>query len=143
MEEKAIEALADEAGIARSYKDVNNREVIISTKARAETLKLMGYALDGSDASQIEERKVRLCQNMLESVSVLNDKDFPFIYIRTRADIRENAVITWTFELENGERITRAEPIEEIEIARFYEVRALLFQETLLCLTAITISAVW
>ena len=129
MEEKAIEALADEAGIARSYKDVNNREVVISSKARAETLKLMGYAVDDSDAVMIQERKIRLCQNMLESVLILNDKDFPFIYIRTRADIRENAVITWTFELENGERITRAEPLEEIEIARFFEVSGIEYDE--------------
>lgn len=114
----------DEAGIAESYRDVTNNEVVIPEESRIDALRLMGYPVD--DAAALEElrlkRERKLCADMLESVTVLNDSDFQCLYVRTPADMRDSAMITWTFELENGERRTEAVPLEEIEIASYFEL---------------------
>ncbi len=122
-----IQKLADEAQIGTSYIDVTGKEVVISPRCREDTLRLMGWPLDDEHAVKElkQRREQKQCDEMLEAVTVLNDDDFPFIYIKTRADIRETAAITTTLELEDGTRITEARPLEEIEIASYFFIEDL------------------
>ena len=122
-----IQKLADEAQIGTSYIDVTGKEVVISPECREDTLRLMGWPLDDEHAvAELKKRREqKQCDDMLEAVTVLNDDDFPFIYIKTRADIRETAVITTMLELEDGARISEARPLEEIEIASYFFIEGL------------------
>ncbi len=114
-----IQALADAKGIARDFIDVSNNKVTISPENRINTLKIMGYPTDDEAALErrLKEEELKPYRDILDPVTVLRDSDFPSIYVRTRGDLSEKASITWTLELESGERRTEAQPLEEIELA--------------------------
>lgn len=124
MQITQIRKLADENGVAPSFEDVCGKTVLISDENREDTLRLLGWPTD--DDAQVEalqkSQKMQLCKDILEPCTILNDKDLPFIYMRTRADLRESAVITWCFEFEDGSRFNCAVPLEEIEIADYFSL---------------------
>lgn len=135
-----IAKLADDKGIAREYIDVTNNKVTIGEKSRRTALELMAYPLDDEDALQkcLKEEQRKTFSDILEPVTVIRDGDFPFIYLKVRADVRDNAAITWTIELENGKTITEVCPLYEIEIADYvcfdgveYDIRRFILQDTL------------
>ena len=117
-----IQKLADENGIASSYEDVCGNKISISDACREDTLRLLGWPVEdeGKVDALKKKRLSQLCSDMLDPCEILNDEDLPFIFIRTRSDIRESAVITWSFEFEDGTRHTVAEPLLEIEIADYF-----------------------
>ena len=117
-----IQKIADENGIASSYEDVCGNKISISDACREDTLRLLGWPVedDGKVDALKKKRLSQLCSDMLDPCEILNDEDLPFIFIRTRSDIRESAVITWSFEFEDGTRHTVAEPLLEIEIADYF-----------------------
>lgn len=124
MTENQIQELADKAGIARDYLDVSNNLVTIDPKNRADMLRIMGYPIDDQKALELKEEhsRRRECDDILDPVTVLNDKDFKCVYLRTRADVRQSAVISWSIELEDHTRIGDAVPLEEIEIADYFDL---------------------
>ena len=132
--------LADEKGIAREYTDVTNNRVTISESSRKTALELMGYPLDDEEALKkcLKDEQRKSFSDLLEPVTVINDDDFPFIYIKVRADVRDNAAITCTIELEDGKTMTEVCPLYEIEIADYvvfdgveYDIRRFILQEPL------------
>ena len=124
MTQNQIQELADKAGIARDYLDVSNNLVTIDPKNRADMLKIMGYPIDDQKALELklEQARVKECKDILDPVTVLNDKDFKCLYLRTRADVRESAVISWSIELEDHSRISDTVPLDEIEIADYFDL---------------------
>ncbi len=119
-----IQSLADKCGVARQYVDVTGKTVIIDEKARANTLKILGYPIDDEEAleKKLAFEAYEPFKNMLDPVTVICDGDRPFIYIRTKASLEESASVTWTLKLEDGQSITETVPLYEIEIADYTEV---------------------
>ena len=113
-----IQSLADKCGVARQYVDVTGKTVIIDEKARANTLKILGYPIDDEEAleKKLAFEAYEPFKNMLDPVTVICDGDRPFIYIRTKASLEESASVTWTLKLEDGQSITETVPLYEIRI---------------------------
>ncbi len=116
--------LADKLGIARDYLDVTQKLVTIPQDRRDNALRLMGYPIDDEKAllKKVTEEENSLYKNILDYVQVLVDGDLPFIYLRTKADLRESASISWTLEFEDGTKISEVQPLYEIEIADYKTV---------------------
>lgn len=124
MNNPELQKLADKAGIAREYLDVMNRKVEIKPEYRVEGLRLMGYPVDDEKALglRLARDAKKQCDDMLDPVTVINDDDFPCLYIRTRGDVRDSAVLSWSIELEDHSRISDTLPIEEVEIADYFDL---------------------
>ena len=135
-----IQSLADQCGIAREYYDVTGKTVVIDEQKRSQALSLLGYPIDDEQAllKKLKAQELEPYENMLDYVTVWRDGDYPFIYLRTRADLDANATVCWTLETENGERYTDTLPLEEIEIADYktiqgveYDIRRLIIDKDL------------
>ena len=120
-----IQEFADRLGVGRRYTDVVGREVEISSQSRIAALGAMGYPIH--DAEKLEQAALQeereYYDRMLDPVQVIRDGDPHTIYIRTRADLSEDAEISWTLTFEDGKVLEETVPLYEIEIASYRTVQ--------------------
>ncbi len=117
-----IQEFADSLGILRSYKDVQGIDTIISEKSRLAAVLAMGYDINdiNKTLNLYKEKKIKSFNNILDKVTVLNDKDKPFIYLHTLESLdEENTIINFKFSLENGIILNYSYKLFEIEIASY------------------------
>lgn len=120
-----IQEFADRLGVGRRYTDVVGKEVEISLQSRIAALGAMGYPIH--DAEKLEQAALQeereYYERILDPVQVIRDGDPHTIYIRTRADLSEDAKISWTLTFEDGKVLEETVPLYEIEIASYCTVQ--------------------
>lgn len=120
-----IQSFADSVGISRSYIDNTNAEVEISPTAREAALQAMGY--DTSDLEGLEQTALKEellpYEQILDPVTVIRDGEPHCIYLRSRADLSEDALIEYCLTFEDGKKWGDKVPLSEIEIASYKTVQ--------------------
>jgi len=122
-----LQLLADKKGIARTYYDVTNQLTYIPEKCRIDALEVLGYPVDDRKAldEKIMKEEIAPFHNILDYVTVINDKDYAQFYIRTPEALGddEQAMVIVSLNLEDGRTVERSVPLEEIEIADFVSIQ--------------------
>ncbi len=115
------EELADLVGIARDYIACDGKPTRIDPACRLAALGAMGYNINDAAAlaAELERQRALPFAEMLDRVTVFNDDDKKFFFLRTRADLSEEAAAAWTITLEDGSKIADTVPLYEIEIADY------------------------
>ena len=126
-----IQLLADEKGIARTYLDATNKLVYISEESRKSLLEILGYPVNDDRALQkiLDKEELEDFSNILDPVTVLTDEDEHQFLIRTPESLGEDesAVLTVVLGLEDGRKIERSIPLEQVEIADYKNVQGTVY----------------
>ncbi len=126
-----IQLLADEKGIARTYLDATNKLVYISEESRKSLLEILGYPVNDEKAlkNMLDRELSDEFLSVLDPVTVLNDDDIHQFYIRTPEFYGEdeNAQLTVVLKLEDGRKIERVLPLEQVEIADYKNVNGTVY----------------
>ena len=119
-----IQEFADKVGIARRYYSVDGREIEISEQARLAALGALGLPIH--DEAQLTEviarEEQRSFERMLDPVQVVDEGSRVIVLLRTRADVSEKAMLSWTLRLEDGREIKEHCLLMEAEIADYRTV---------------------
>ena len=126
-----IQLLADEKGIARTYLDATNKLVYISEESRKSLLEILGYPVNDERALKkvLDKEELEEFSNVLDPVTVLTDDENHQFLIRTPEALGEDesAVLTVVLGLEDGRKIERSIPLEQVEIADYKEVQGTVY----------------
>ncbi|SKA67022.1 4-alpha-glucanotransferase [Succinivibrio dextrinosolvens DSM 3072] len=126
-----IQLLADKKGIARTYLDATNKLVYISEESRKSLLEILGYPVNDERALQklLDKEELDEYTSVLDPVTVLTDEDEHQFYIRTPESFGEDetAQLTVTLKLEDGRKIERNIPLEQVEIADYKNIQGTVY----------------
>lgn len=124
-----IQEFAARHGIATEYIDVTGKRVMIKPQSQLAALGAMGYAIHYPRLLEKEAlaEEWEEWNSLLEPVQVIRDGDPHTLYLRTRADLSEEAILTWELDFEDGRKLTETVYLYEIEIASYKTVQGVEF----------------